>query len=480
MATPQITNLWNYISSAYADFQDKPFIENFWSAMGSGIQRIYDNVGNTQGSRTMSYMGPTFDYGPQRYIIGYSGTLPAYITASGTNIQIPVVTANVPGAENITNTDFEISTSGWVLSSGATRTNTRAHNGSWSLSITAGNSASYTFPAKITAPLHFEMWIYVQSNSGSSGVLLYGPNGLLLTLLPDLTKLNQWQKLSSDHLTSAITRVLIINQNSPLAIFADDVSLKNLCQFSFQTDEWTYSIPTLQYSYSYNGVTYSGVYTQGTDYAINSSFNSVLWIGNSPIPDRRYTGIGVMNVVAPSVYRINPALANIWCRAIGLDIKTQYPNYRTFGQDKYTHLKMFAWAMSSHRRSAPSIYTLRNAYGIARGLPFAYASGLLSWTSVCGLYNVTIGGYTHVFPSGIIPRPAGVSYNAFEVIASGLNLWDYTTNAGLIAPRSNYFNQNNTLYYQLDSTVSGLSFSQDFVNNTLTAIMPVQIRALTM
>jgi len=81
MATtiPQVAVLWNYISSAYTNFQDKQLVEEFWMAMGNGIQLLYDNVGNTQTSRTMQYMEPTFNYGPQRYIVAYSGTLPPYV-----------------------------------------------------------------------------------------------------------------------------------------------------------------------------------------------------------------------------------------------------------------------------------------------------------------------------------------------------------------------------------------------------------------
>lgn len=470
---PQVAVLWNYISSAYADFQDKPLVEEFWSAMGAGIQRLYDNVGNAQASRTMQFMKPTFDYGPQRYIIAYSGVLPPYITSSGTNIEIPEVTALVPGFEQVANGGFEVNLSGWNTAGGATQSSAQAHTGTYSMAVPPGGWSSYTLPGKSFAPLHFQMWVYIPGDIGTAVIKLYGPNGLIATIMPDPNLRFQWQKISRDFLTSAITSIYVSSPGNN-TIYVDNVSLIGSYQFAFPIDEWTYSIPTLQYSYMYNGVVYSGMYTQGVDYVINNSFNAILWIGNSPIPDQRYPGIGILNVVAPSILRINPVLANVWCRAIGLNIKTQF-NYMTFGQDKYLHLKMFTWALATHRRAVPSIYTLENAYGIARGLPFAYASGILSWTMISGLYNVTVGVYTYLFPSGIVPRQSGLAYNTFELIGSGLNLWDYTTNAGMITPYTNVFNQNNFLLYKLDSSLSGLSFSQDFLTGYIASIMPKQV-----
>ena len=358
---PQISVLWDYIGSAWADFQDKQLVEGFWSSMGNGIQLLYDNVGNMQTSRTISLMNPTFDYGPQRFIIAYSGVLPAYVTSSGTNIQIPPVTTLYQGTENITNGGFEINTSGWILSTGVVRSSAQAHTGSQSLLLPAGNAqATYTWPSRIYPPSHFEMWVYVPTGGSLVGAQLLNAGNVVASLFADPSKINQWQKVSSDHLTSAITDVMIFSQATSVGngiTYIDDVSLSNTYKFAFQIDEWTYSIPTIEYNYRFNGTSYSGVYTQGVDYVINNSLNNILWVGGNPIADKRYAGIGVINGVAPHIYRINPVLANVWCRAIGLSAKTQYPSYMTFGQNKYLHLKMFAWACSTHKRAVPSIYT---------------------------------------------------------------------------------------------------------------------------
>ncbi len=243
--------------------------------------------------------------------------------------------------------------------------------------------------------------------------------------------------------------------------------------FAYQIDDWTYSIPEITSIYKYRGVTYSGIYNENVDYTI-SGMNHIIWGTTPPDYDQRFGDKGVMVGYARHVYRLNPVLMNVWARNCGFTY-SDLTSYSTYGNDQYDHLKMLVWALITNRMRGPSIKMLKDAFGISRGMPFAYNAGELTSHVIGGYPILTIGEDTYILPSGMVPIPDG-TVNKFDLLASGLNLWDYVTNAGLVNGYSNSYNRRNTLVYQINSTLSGLSYSHDFHDVYVSGLMPVQLQ----
>ena len=472
----QIENIWNNIGTAWDEFEDKPLIEKFWNALASGNQYTYSHVGNVQFSRTIDLMDGSFDYGPEIFYIVYSGT--------SEEVNVEPVTE---GIEQILNGGFESDTVGWDLAYGrnlAVRTNLLSHTDSWSLFLGAQDTqALYTFGGSQVPFSTAEAWFYVDDNGypmypGNVGVDIVDVDGnIISTASVDETIVDTWQKVTLYSQAANIRGIVIRNVSAGASVYVDDISLKRTGFFEFHIPEFTYSIPTITYDYKYNGISCTGTYNEGIDYFISSEMNSIIWI-STPVKDLRYSTTGVIIGKANHVYRINPVLANVWAAQCGFNVHADAPQYNTFGQETYKHLKMLIWALNYYQNQVPSIYTLKNAYGISSGCPFAYTSGIMNYSLVGDFYNISLGNDIYILPEGVQPAPSGY-YTQFAVIASGLELYDYTTNPALIDTYANTYTRRSTLLYQLDPSVSNLPYSQNFRDSYIERIMPTQIRYLT-
>jgi len=326
-------DLWNYIGSVWSTYDDKPTMELFWEALNSGVMRGREYGADLQRSRSLPYMPPSFNIGPEFYNVTYSGVDDTWLTVRPTG-------------------------------------------------------------------------------SGT--------------------------------------------------------------QFEFAIPEWSYSVPTLTYEYVYNGVTYSGVYNENTDYIV-SGYNSIHWLGASPTADPRYPSyIKRANLYAEKICVINPMLMNTWAIFCKFSIN-YYSDYLTYGQEKYQHLKMLIWALVHKQMQAPSIKNLRDMFAISRGMPFAYESGINSNTYVTDHYETSIGSYTYVLPAGMTPVTAGTSIGTFDLIASGITLDDIHSNSGLVTNHSNSYNRRNTLVFTLGSGVT-THYNTTFHDSYVNKIMPKQLQ----
>lgn len=323
-------DIWQYIGSAWDKFEDKATIENFWTAIGSGIDRMSDYLYEIQKDRSLPFLTELIDSGPVTIDVIYSG----------------------------------------------------------------------------------------------------------------------------------------INQNT--------ITVNN--SFEYPLEMWTVSVPYLYQSYQYGTISGLNIYIENTDYTI-SGYNYLFWKSTSqPKPDPRFRTSLMMHLYAPTVYRLNPILMNTWARLLGLRMY-QFTNYSIFQTSstlatQARHLKYFIWALNYFKSRVPTIKNLKLAYGVARGMPFAYTSG---YTIVSGQV-VTCGGFIYTLPSGLIPIPSGTWMNQFDLLASGLNLWDNFNNPSLLRSYSNSLNAGNTLVFQLTSAVKNLSFDRVFFNTYMSGIIPSQIQ----
>lgn len=476
MTDPRIQQIWDLLGSPWAAFENKPLIETFWQALASGIQQVYRQTGEVQFSRTMAYMSGSFDDGPEVFPIVYSGV-------TGTTNVYPIASSS----EQVTNGDFETNTSGWVLTGGAARSAMGHGTSVWSLYMPTRRPttsyAVYDFGHDLSFRVNVTAYVYMsdpedgQDSSNIHVELLDADNNIIESRTPIYSPAG-WQKFSLYSTSQRVRKLRLVNHSKYVSAYFDKISVISNGLFAYSLPQLTYSIPTLTYRYIYNGVEYSGTYTEGVDYVLTAGMDSLVWIGAAPDADRRYPSTTkVFTATATHVYRINQALANMWAKIARLDIFKQWPYYESFGQDRYKHLRFLLWALVTYQMRAPSIHTLRNGYGVARGLPFAYASGLLTYTRTNNRYTASIGGDSFVFPSGVLPMASGY-YDQFEVIASGVDLFDYVSNAGLINAYSTIYNRRNTIIYDIAPSLSGCLYSADYLSTYINRIMPEQISYL--
>lgn len=255
--------------------------------------------------------------------------------------------------------------------------------------------------------------------------------------------------------------------------------------FTYPVEEWIYSIPTLSQKYKTSTLDFSKTYTEGVDYYV-SGYNSIVWTNVSGISyDARYPALELLQVYAPTVKQINPVLMNVWARALDFrrEYITKYATYRSGEsfEERLSHIKYLIWALTYKLLQPPSIKTLRDSYGIARGVPFAYNSGTLNFTTQANSSTiVTVSGLevdTYYLPSGLTPLPINSVIGQFDLIASGVNLYDYQLYPAQITALAgiNAFNQNNTLRYVLSTAVQNISgYDSDFLDTYMDRILPAQ------
>jgi len=132
---------------------------------------------------------------PARYAVQLDGTS-QYLSKSSPS------SMDLNGSEILSNTTWEVNTTGWTLAAKATRTSDQAHGGSYSIADTGGTlettwiyqTLSPTISGyKVTA----EAWCYVVSAAGGRPrlVLLDAGSVTLAQAYADTSKKNQWQKV---------------------------------------------------------------------------------------------------------------------------------------------------------------------------------------------------------------------------------------------------------------------------------------------
>lgn len=68
-----VKEFWQHIGSAWEWFQDKPTIESYWTGLASGIEHVNNKVFDVQLSKSLLYMPPAINTGPNEFRIIWSG-----------------------------------------------------------------------------------------------------------------------------------------------------------------------------------------------------------------------------------------------------------------------------------------------------------------------------------------------------------------------------------------------------------------------
>jgi hypothetical protein len=231
----------------------------------------------------------------------------------------------------------------------------------------------------------------------------------------------------------------------------------------FGIPAYTYEMPTLETA----GGT---VYSEGVNYTV-SGMDTLVWTGENPTPDWGDT----VKLKAPVLRRINPALMSIWAKAVNVTLG-RFASYSIWGQNYYKHLKYFIWALAHKQCMPPTLKNLSDGIAIARGAPFSYVSGLLTYDYIPGTegYGVHVGGYDYILPSGLMPIPSG-AVAQFDVIASGILLSDYVSDPALVALHaSSVYSKPNTVVVSLTPALQRQAYSQELYNVYVSGLLPCQ------
>lgn len=229
-----------------------------------------------------------------------------------------------------------------------------------------------------------------------------------------------------------------------------------------------YSFPP--YTYFISGVylvTYSGTINQDVyseqiveiDYEFGSSTGH-----RFKIP--YVSGTGPFTYYINNSKRINPALFDVYGNMIGLTYDSWKNNYyhpfalqqgttlnslsssptnisgQTYIDLRLEHYKYLIWALSYYQRADYTLGNIKNAIGISAGLPFTWLSGVIS--EVTDDYITVNHGtnfiryYRTIIPSGYQAENfktyvVGSGVSQFEVLTSGVEVYDYYNYSGLIS-----------------------------------------------
>lgn len=254
-------------------------------------------------------------------------------------------------------------------------------------------------------------------------------------------------------------------------------------------DDLVISIPSLVRFYQTTEDVYiTGTYTENVDYTV-SGYNTIVWKRTSGYPpvDPRYTNGSIMSLYAPHVYKINPVLMKTWGNFIGFNTSVlKSEKYAPFVSgvptlaQKLEHIKYVIWALVSKKLQAPTLKILKDAFGIAHGLPFAYTSGIMSvaYDPYAGVYSSTIGNRTYVYPHGIYPTDPG-PVNKFDVIATDLLLFDWVNGYNYVNAVSGHpYRTTKTLRLSTSQDVATLSSDADLKSTYIPGVTPVHFNTV--
>ena len=236
--------------------------------------------------------------------------------------------------------------------------------------------------------------------------------------------------------------------------------------FRYYIDPWTISIPSMTQTYLYYGTKITNTFIEGVDYVI-SGMNTLLWL-TTPSWDQRYSGLEVITVIAPLVVSVNSVLMNSWGRMVNVDLNV-FNSYNTFGNDQYLHLKYFIWGLGYKGMQSPTIKTLQDGLSIARGFPFAYNSGTLTYVSSGNQYLATVGADKYQIPNTLPMLPQGSVISQFDILTSGIKVDDYYSNPSLFNTLAKF----NTIAIELTSGDT-LPYNAELFSNVCEMILPIQ------
>ena len=208
----------------------------------------------------------------------------------------------------------------------------------------------------------------------------------------------------------------------------------------------------------------------GVNYVL-SGYNTLVFLNNPPFTlSQDYPVLSRSVIYIGSMETVNPQLFKIWGSLVGFNsdlfVKNAYNCWsqysegtREFELDKINHYKQLITGLRYWALHIPRLKTIRNGLGMARGLPFAYNSGLVVYSNVGGdkAYKFTVGDNQELYfdnSDDYFYINSGQTVGKYELLVNDYTIDDYVTNSGLILSHSDHIsNARNRLILTTESGI---------------------------
>lgn len=402
--------IWEYLGTFYHSLtrEEKDSIARYWKALILGMETQFFNLYQENISQFLSLTKGWKESEGGEFDIVFKDKL----------------------GNGLENTQKEYLKAPQNLSATYPTTNTDSDKKAFSYKITSLNSEGETLAS---GDLTFI----------ADGSKVFSTNSIALTwdAVTDATSYNVWGRTPGNwNLVDNVTTNSFTDNGSITPDSSKETPVKNTAIKSYM-----FSLPKdffLTITKIFLGDT---TLTEGTHYQIIKGnkirFFTPLTFNDTPsIKGGKYTlGEGL---------KVLPSLDSIYFPAYGEDLDTiiasgyYKPHIKDWDsgdaiqtyKNRAEHLKNLIWGYSVFTRKAPTMSNLKTTAGLVYDYPFSYEDGTV--TDITGRY-VTISGssvYTYDLGDGVTPA-VGVSdgVNRFDILASGLNIWDYYNNPTLVS-----------------------------------------------
>lgn len=116
---------------------------------------------------------------------------------------------------------------------------------------------------------------------------------------------------------------------------------------------------------------------------------------------------------------------------------------------------------------------------MSRGVPFAYHNGTIDningQTITIQVSGITNTYDTYVLPSGVtLPYTINDTVNRFDLLASGIHLYDNVNNSNFISQLDdvNAFNIQSRIQFTYDTSLKNLDYHSNFHNRYIKNLVP--------
>lgn len=254
--------------------------------------------------------------------------------------------------------------------------------------------------------------------------------------------------------------------------------------YNYYVEDNIFSFPSGLYNWFYQDSDDERIQehlVENTDYSIED-FNRIEFKNIPPFSkDENFLNFSHGKLYAPVVYLINPVLFNLFGKLVG--IGREYLKDRTYHSFQTTvpaaeqlkldllHFKYLIWAISYLKYQPPTINNLKKLYGIAKGVPFAYNSGIVEEISDT---TITIDETVHYVPSGLTACVfEGQAIEMFDLLISGIEVYDWVNAPEQISGLAEQsWQMNSILEFLCAPSLDELDHSEAFVSGLMEKVVP--------
>lgn len=236
--------------------------------------------------------------------------------------------------------------------------------------------------------------------------------------------------------------------------------------------------------------------TEDVDYVL-SGYNTLIFLNDPPFTaSADYTTLSRSFIYIEKLEKVNPTLFRLWGAQAEFNsnifVDESYNCWsrydsgtRDFELDKAAHYKQIIKGLRYWTFQQPTIKVIKNAVGIAYGLPFAYESGILTHSTGGREYYAEINDQQlWVDNQTELDYIIEGSHDKFELLVDSFNVFDYISNSTLIEQHMDEETEADKRNILIAQTNSGLvdefpfTRDTDFYTEWLERLIPKQLKLI--